>query len=145
MLIQSWKDKGQCNSVNDLHIKLGNLSGDLARWGQHTFGNIQFQIRSLQKELGELRNVSGRNGPGEREKEITMRLAQLLEQEEVMWKQRSRIQWLAAGDKNTCFFHLRASQRRKKNKVSELQREDGTLVNTEQELGALATNFYKNL
>jgi hypothetical protein len=52
---------------------------------------------------------------------------ELLEQEEVMWRQRSRVEWLAAGDNNTRFFHLRAIQRMKKNRVTELLRGDGTL------------------
>jgi hypothetical protein len=69
----------------------------------------------------------------------------LFEQEEVMWRQRSRVQWLAVGDKNTRFFHLRESQRRKKNRIAELKRVDGSLVTREDELGSMASNFYKEL
>ena len=74
---------------------------------------------------------------------MNARMVELLDQEEVMWRQRSRIQWLAAGDKNTRFFHLRASQRRKRNKVSELVKDDGTLESREEVLGSMARLFYE--
>lgn len=53
--------------------------------------------------------------------------------------------WLAAGDKNTKFFHLRASQRRRRNKITKLQRHDGTFTEDEKELGMMASAFYKEL
>jgi hypothetical protein len=76
---------------------------------------------------------------------VKTRLTELLDQEEVMWQQRSRVQWLAAGDKNTRFFHLRASQRRRKNKIKELIRGDGTLETREAVLGDMTSDFYKDL
>ena len=62
-----------------------------------------------------------------------------------MWQQQSRIRWLTAGDKNTRFFHIRATQRRKKNKISCLKRPDGQVTEDAQEMGRMTTTFYKNL
>lgn len=73
------------------------------------------------------------------------RIVELNNREEIMWKQRSRIMWLTVGDKNTRFFHLRASQRRRRNKISKLTRADGTIIEDEKELGEMASSFYKEL
>ena len=70
---------------------------------------------------------------------------ELNHREEIMWKQRSRIMWLAAGDKNTKFFHLRASQRRRKNRIIKLKKANGQCTENESEMGAMASEFYKTL
>jgi hypothetical protein len=54
-----------------------------------------------------------------------------------MWRQRSRIEWFSEGGKNTRFFHLRTSQRKKKNKICRLLRPDGVATENDQELADL--------
>jgi hypothetical protein len=53
------------------------------------------------------------------------------------------VQWLQAWDKNTKFFHMRASQRKKKNKISRLKWPDGSVTEDVKELGSMMTGFTK--
>lgn len=51
-------------------------------------------------------------------KEIQEALAKAYAEEEAFWRQRSRIQWLHEGDKNSSFFHAVTRGRRARNKFS---------------------------
>ena len=129
---------------DDLTSKLSDAAGRMQSWGLHTFGQVRLELKRLKEELEKLQADPHRSGPSHVEIKITDRIVEL-QHREVMWQQRSRIRWLTAGDKNTRFFHLRASQRRKKNKITSLKRPDGQVTEDAQEMGSLATNFYKSL
>ena len=66
-------------------------------------------------------------------------------QEEIMWRQRSRITWLREGDSNTRFFHQRARRRRSRNRIIKLNQPDGSECTKVEEMHAMATDFYSNL
>ena len=134
-----------CHSMYDLERKLHGLSSSLSTWGRSTFRNVRLEIKTLRNALAEMRAVVDRVGPSYKELIIVERLMELQHREEVMWHQRSRIQWLARGDRNMRFFHLRASRRKKKNRIVSLLRHDGSLTDDQLELSQMATDFYNNL
>ena len=63
--------------------------------------------------------------------------------EEETWKQKSRIQWLNAGDQNTSFFFNMVNSNRNRNKIIKLSREDGSIAKTNHDIETEAINYYK--
>jgi hypothetical protein len=125
--------------------RLTSLAHDLGRWGSETFGSVHKEIKNLKLELSSLRSLPGRVGPSHRELKINEHLVELYHHEEIMWKQRSRIEWLSEGDKNSKFFHQRASMRKRKNLIKSLTRADGQVIEDKEELMEMTSEFYKNL
>ena len=62
-----------------------------------------------------------------------------------MWHQRSRVEWLKAGDLNTSYFHSRAMQRNRRNFVSKLTYEDGRVVKDEEKIGEMMAFYFSDL
>uniref|UniRef100_A0A803QPN1 CCHC-type domain-containing protein n=1 Tax=Cannabis sativa TaxID=3483 RepID=A0A803QPN1_CANSA len=73
-------------------------------------------------------------------------LDNLLAKEEMYWKQRSRVNWLHAGDKNTHFFHIFASTRRNTNHINHQLLDDGSkVVNIDDILSEIERPFHKKM
>lgn len=72
-------------------------------------------------------------------------LESLLEEEESYWKLRSREDWLKSGDKNTRWFHSKATSRKRKNEIKGIFYDKGTWVEKEEDIGKIASNFFKSL
>ncbi|XP_073355407.1 uncharacterized protein [Aegilops tauschii subsp. strangulata] len=72
-------------------------------------------------------------------------LNRLEEQLETYWKQRAHVNWMKRGDRNTKFFHAAASERRRRNRIRKLRKEDGTIVDKEDDMKAVVTNYFLNL
>ena len=109
-----WNRNQPSLSVSDLAAKLSSVSVALAQWGRMSFGSVRQELRSLRHQLATLRAVPGRVGPSEEEKRVQDRMIEVSLAEEIMMRQRSRIKWLAEGDKNTGFFQKKASAHRAK-------------------------------
>ncbi|KAK9937095.1 hypothetical protein M0R45_013911 [Rubus argutus] len=73
---------------------------------------------------------------------LESQLSELQDKEEVLWRQRSRITWLQLGDRNTRFFHERASGRKRNNTVHGLFDSQGIWQTDSDVIGHLFCDFF---
>ncbi len=78
-------------------------------------------------------------------KSLKLEVNSLLGKEERLWRQRSRSNWLRAGDQNTKFFHGRASQCRRRNRIVGLRDEGGTWRENNEEVMNILTRYYDSI
>ncbi|KAL5551161.1 hypothetical protein UlMin_001337 [Ulmus minor] len=105
-----------CSNHRSLLGKLEWCGLKLQRWGRDKFKNLSKYINGLKKELSRL-SSSHSNQDWEEANKMQKKLVSLMLKEEQFWKQRSRVNFLKDGDKNTKFFHRKASNRRFKNMI----------------------------
>jgi hypothetical protein len=104
--------------------KLKALKGEIKRWSIEEFGNVEVRNKAWAEELKVLDRIEEERGLSEEEKERRRALATDLEvsllQEEISWRQKSRVRWLKEGDRCTKFFHQVANANRRKNYIESL-------------------------
>jgi Zn-dependent M32 family carboxypeptidase len=131
---ERWKDKVRAATMCEVTSKLQTLSGELKSWSNDVFGHVRKEIHQLTERLAILRDDPRRTGPSHEEIKICDRIVELNHREEIMWRQRSRVQWLREGDNNTKFFHQKASIRKRKNRIEQLTRVDGSVTEDVEEM-----------
>jgi predicted metal-dependent phosphoesterase TrpH len=80
-----------------------------------------------------------------RQEDLTEEIQKVLEQEEIYKMQRSRVNWMANGDRNTTYFHNYARARKKRNLIMKLKDSDGVLREENSQLKGIITNYFTDL
>ncbi|KAL2905726.1 hypothetical protein RDABS01_004436, partial [Bienertia sinuspersici] len=88
---------------------------------------------------------NGREGEDNARRNLVRDIEGLVSHEEIFWRQRSRVLCLEAGDRNTSFFHRRASGRRKRNSINYLIDDNGQKRQGNREVERVTVNYFMDL
>ncbi|GAU33843.1 hypothetical protein TSUD_393510 [Trifolium subterraneum] len=124
--------------------RVTRCANKLQRWGKKKRVRFKEEIDECVRRMNELRGNQNEEASMQYQ-ELSERHATLLIQEEGYWKQRAKMHWLQEGDMNTRFFHMSATARSKKKKVSKLIADNGTEVHTQEELSEVAKSYFDTL
>lgn len=72
-------------------------------------------------------------------------LEHLYMDEELFWRQRYKNQWAKEGDRNTRFFHAKASKRRRNNSIAGLQDSAGIWKEKVEEVEGIILEYFGSL
>lgn len=96
-------------------MKLCGLKTKLKRWNLEEFGIVESQLKKAEKELyafdlmAEFRVLETQESAARREVRNLVR--KLRKKMDLIWFQKSRLNWAQIGDRNTRFFHIMANIR----------------------------------
>ena len=93
---------------------------------------LRSRLRKKEEELlWKASEASTKGGSHEEVLHLRLKLNVLLDMENRMWAQRSYIQWLTNGDRNTGYFHGVVTQRKHKNFIKGIRNSSGEWVKDE--------------
>lgn len=116
-------------------LKLKGLREHLRIWNKEVFGDIGCGKKGCLDNILRWDGLEGEVGLDSSDiaarREAQRDLERILEMEEILWRQKSRIQWSKEGDQNTKFFYKIASIRRSINYIHSLRIGDEMEENVE--------------
>ena len=77
--------------------------------------------------------------------ELKKEINSLMGKEERMWQQRSRTLHIKDGDRNTRYFHCRATQRRHKNLITGINNQSNIWCTKPEEVSGMFMNYFQQL
>ncbi|KAK8683136.1 hypothetical protein V6N13_039203 [Hibiscus sabdariffa] len=117
-------------------------------WNDTVFGYIGTKKRMLMARLRGIQKalcISRNHFLISLENSLLLKLETVLDQEELLWRQKSRSDWIMHGDHNTSYFHRRATCRKQKNRIWSLKLDSGDWVSDESSLKNGTVLFFKRL
>ena len=100
--------------------KIERCGKELTLWSRNKFGNIRRELVKKRKELNRAEQQAVRTGLSFRVVLLKKEINSLMGKEERMWRQRSRFTYIKEGDRNTRFFHSRATMRKRRNCIKNI-------------------------
>ncbi|XP_061350051.1 uncharacterized protein LOC133295261 [Gastrolobium bilobum] len=140
--------KSNWNSSSRIAENLNNLASLIKKWNNDVFGFTSYRKNIIIARLEGIQKCSGNNNGRYLEKlerRLNKELEKILDQEEQIWHQKSREEWIRDGDRNTRFYHTKTMIRRSINRIMKLQNDVRHWVKEDDELISLAQSFFLNI
>ncbi|KAM0908155.1 hypothetical protein ACQ4PT_015643 [Festuca glaucescens] len=142
LIAQAWQEAGPKGDLSSVRAGLDKTMQVLQSWSRKKFGNLLAELDKCRKQLTALMQTGNDR---EAIRRVSDQMNELLYKEEMLWMQRSRINWLKEGDQNTKYFHQKAVWRARKNKIKKLKDEDGVWRDVPSDMERMATSYFKEL
>ncbi|KAL0367264.1 UNVERIFIED_CONTAM: putative mitochondrial protein [Sesamum radiatum] len=134
-----------CNNREAPTTKIDDCKLGLFKWSGQTFSNLERKINALENDITRLNEQRLTVEAKLKRSTLMIELEELINAREVKWKQRSKIEWLKDGDKNTSYFHSKASSRWEKNQVRKLRNDNGEWKSTEEGIREVILDYFSNI
>ncbi|KAL6222735.1 hypothetical protein ACLB2K_006126 [Fragaria x ananassa] len=145
LIEEEWASTQNGVPMHQMVQKITKTRMALNVWQCSTFGNRKREIELIRYRLEELFHLPLSDVHRSEYAELSSKLEVLLEEEHAYWKQRAKVQWLSDGDKNTKFFHRKASNRRAKNRLQGLFDNGGVRQLATEGMETVIVNYFQSM
>ncbi|KAJ9558242.1 hypothetical protein OSB04_012856 [Centaurea solstitialis] len=140
MVEQRWQDTSGQRLLDRLEV----CSTALNKWGKELAMRYRRQVSAAKQKMEMLR-PSDNPRDVQAFDECRQKLLDVMEKEEVFWKQRAKQFWLKDGDFNTKYFHAVANGRRRKKNIEKLLDDDGRQVTDLEGIQQTVRSYFEQL
>jgi hypothetical protein len=105
---------------------------------------VEDHIKQKEQELKSIQMQENR-GISSQEDFIKEELNNLLEQEYIKWRQRTKDNWIRFGDRNSKFFHACVNQKHRRSRISTIKYKNGELCTTKEEIEGAFVDYFNEL
>ncbi|XP_062005887.1 uncharacterized protein LOC133723071 [Rosa rugosa] len=142
---QEWAVPTTGNALQQLGSKTKALGDKLMTWHRTEYNKHHTEMGQIQEKLNDLMRQPHSPQLYEEQRQLHARFSQLLTIQETYWRQRSRALWLKEGDRNTAYFHRKASNRKSRNTIKGLLDEHGVWQTEPSEVQRLLMLYFQNI
>ncbi|KAL7111975.1 hypothetical protein ACP275_05G123500 [Erythranthe tilingii] len=145
LIDQHWAGQAAINPVDDIITKTEECKLALISWSNATVKQPQRRIAELTKQLKTIRSGTITEDSKIKMKELHGELEKLYVENDIYWRQRSRVQWIREGDRNTSFFHAKATIRKKINMVHKIKDSAGIWRDRPEEIEHVISDYFEHI
>ena len=116
-----WEKRGPPNQSSGIVSKIDDCGVALKKWSCKQFGCVRKDLQKKQKLLAQAELVALNTGINFQARMLRREVNDLLDKEMKMWFQRSWSLWAIHGDRNSKFFHMKATQRYRRNRITRIK------------------------
>lgn len=124
-------------------LKGEQCSLELIQWSKDVNPNKEIELTQTRvmelKKLNQIADVRAEIG------KLTVKLETLYQDQAMYWRQRGKAAWMKDGDKNTAYFHARATTRNQVNKIKGLRDAMGNWVDRKNQMEAVVGDYFRGL
>ncbi|XP_077253652.1 uncharacterized protein LOC143892704 [Tasmannia lanceolata] len=143
---RAWNIQFDGNPMFRATKKLKEVKKSIKEWNDKTFGRIDTKIPMLKQNLEGIQSrlqahpfsyvLRKEESPAKED------LCRISRQEEALFHQKSKINWLNLGDSNTAFFHSAMNMRRNQNSIQAIARTDGEITTNPDEIEDILVSYF---
>ncbi|XP_026442373.1 uncharacterized protein LOC113341871 [Papaver somniferum] len=144
-IAKAWEKSVQGSPGYKLIKRLQFTRITLSKWNKTHFGNIDQNVDNLQQKLSAIQALPFSPDNTSKALEVSQELDKWHKIQHDFYRQKSRDDFVKDMDYNTKYFHTLTKRKRARNNIDSLKIEDGTWLQSRDDISNLLTQHFKNI